>query len=122
MLQRQVRFCTCPVSEMPTYAEIALTSVAQGGIRQTYHYLIPDGLAIETGHLVEVGFGTARAAGVVVAVGDSSPVPRAKPILARLDPEPVVTSLQIALAGWLSEQALAPLGACLALMIPPGVG
>ncbi len=107
---------------MPTYAEIALTSAAQGGVRQTYHYLIPDGFPVEIGHLVEVAFGTARAAGIVVALSDSSPVPRAKPILSRLDPDPVVTPLQITLAHWLASHALAPLGSCLALMIPSGVG
>lgn len=106
-----------------TYAEIALTSAAQGGVRQTYHYLIPNEFgSVEVGHLVEVAFGTARAAGIVVALSDSSPVLRAKPLLSRLDPEPVVTPLQIALARWLAEYTLAPLGACLALMIPAGVG
>ena len=67
------------------YAEIALTSANQGGARHTYHYLIPeallaDGIGIDIGHLVEVGFATARAAGVVVALSETSPVIRAKPI------------------------------------------
>ena len=108
------------------YAEVALTSARQGGARQTYHYLIPDelrrdGIGIAVGHLVEVSFGTARAAGIVVELHDHSPVTRAKPLLSRLDPEPVVTPLQLSLAYWLSETTLTPLGACLALLIPAGI-
>ncbi len=105
-----------------TYAEVAITSARQGGVHQTYHYTIPEALAdLQIGDLVEVAFGTAHTAGIVVALSDSSPVPRTKPILDRLDPEPVVTPLQIELARWLSERTLASLGACLALTLPVGV-
>ncbi len=101
------------------YAEIALN---QGGVRQIYHYEIPATIgAITIGHLVEVGFGTAHVAGIVVGLSDTSPVPQTKPILARLDPDPVLTPQQIALARWLSEMTLAPFGACLWLMLPAGI-
>ncbi len=101
------------------YAEVVLN---QGGVRQIYHYHIPDSLdEISVGHLVEVSFATAHAAAIVIGLSETSPVPRTKPILARLDPEPVVNATQIALARWLSDQTLAPLGACLWLMLPAGV-
>jgi primosomal protein N' (replication factor Y) len=108
------------------YAEIALTSANQGGAHHTYHYIVPDdlrfdGIGVAVGHLVEVSFGTARAAGVVIALSDASPVVRAKPILSRLDPDPVVSPLQLELAYWLSETTLTPLGLCLALLIPAGI-
>ncbi len=105
--------------EIQQYAEIALN---QGGVRQTYHYHVPVALdPVQIGQLVEVSFGTARTTGIVIGLTDDSPVPRTKPILDRLDPEPVVTPQQIELARWMSEQTLSTLGACLWLMLPGGV-
>ena len=107
---------------MPHYAVVAITANNQGGARGLYHYAIPDALTdLTPGHLVEVAFGTARTVGIVVALDDTSPVPTTKPILARLDPNPVVTPLQLELARWLADHTLAPLGACLALMLPAGI-
>lgn len=104
---------------MALYAEIALN---QGGARQTYHYSVPDTIRpIVVGQLVEVNFGTARAAGIVINLTENSPVPRTKPILSRLDLDPVVTPEQIELARWMSEHTLTSLGACLWLMLPGGV-
>lgn len=103
----------------PAYAEVV---VNQGGVRQAYHYAIPDAIGVvEVGHMVRVAFGTAQTAGIVIGLSESSPVAHVKPILELLDPDPVLTANQIALARWLSEQTLAPLGACLWLMLPPGV-
>jgi primosomal protein N' (replication factor Y) len=110
-------------SNRPRFAEIALN---QGGPRQTYHYQIPDplpeGFPIPAiGHLVEVSFGVSRATGVIIALADDSPVPKTKPILAILDPLPVVNAKQIAVARWMADHTLSTIGACLWLNLPPGI-
>jgi primosomal protein N' (replication factor Y) len=59
--------------------------------------------------------------GVVLAIVDDPTVPKTKPVLEVLDPEPVVTRPQIELAKHLSEISLTPLATCIALMLPPGL-
>ncbi len=101
------------------YAEVAVNRP----VDRTFHYHIPAELAgkIAPGHLVKIGFGTAFTTGIVIALHESSPVPETKPILERQDPLPVVTSAQIALARWMAQETLTPLGPCLWLMLPPGM-
>ncbi|WP_162909987.1 replication restart helicase PriA [Aggregatilinea lenta] len=101
------------------FAEVAVNRRVSG----TFSYHIPPELAgkIAPGHLVKVAFGTAHTTGIVVSLADSVDIPETKPILERVDPLPVVTPAQIALARWLSEETLTPLGACLWLMLPPGL-
>ncbi|MBN1679310.1 MAG: hypothetical protein JW966_03410, partial [Anaerolineae bacterium] len=101
------------------FAEVAVNRRVRG----TFHYHIPAELIdqIAPGHLVEIAFGTAYTTGIVIALHAASPVPKTKPIRERLDPLPVVTPTQIALARWISAETLAPLGPCLWLMLPPGL-
>jgi primosomal protein N' len=101
------------------YAEVAVNR----RVSSTFHYHIPAELSgrIAPGHLVKVSFGTAQTTGIVIALHDSTPVPITKPLLERLDPEPVVTPAQLDLARWLSEQTVTSLGMCLWLMLPPGL-
>lgn len=101
------------------FAEVAVNR----RVRNTFHYHIPPHLSgqIEPGHLVKISFGTAHTTGIVVALHEHAPIPQTKPILERLDPLPVVTPAQLALAHWLARQTLAPLGYCLWLMLPPGL-
>lgn len=101
------------------YAEIAVNR----RVTNTFHYHIPAPLSgrIAPGHLVKVGFGTGFTTGIVVALSETSPIPQTKPVLERLDPQPVVTPIQLALARWMAETLLAPLGMCLWLMLPPGL-
>lgn len=101
------------------FAEIAINR----RVSSTFHYHIPPELtgAIEPGHLVKVSFGTAQTTGIVIDLHTSAPIPITKPILARLDPDPVVTPTQIELGRWLAEQTCSPLGFCLWLMLPPGL-
>jgi len=101
------------------YAEIAVNSP----IHQSFHYHLPPELAgrVEVGHLVQVGFGTSLQHGIVLALHTTSPVMQTKPLDSILDPRPVVTAAQIALARWMSERYLAPIGSCLWLMLPGGL-
>lgn len=100
------------------YAEVAV----HVPVNRTFTYHIPPALGpkIGPGSLVRVEFGVAMQPGVVVARHDSSDIPETKPILGLLDPKPVMLAEHIDLARWLSETCLAPIGACIWLMLPPG--
>ncbi|MEP7293931.1 MAG: DUF559 domain-containing protein, partial [Chloroflexota bacterium] len=52
---------------------------------------------------------------------DEAEVEQTKPIIARLDPRPVVTEAQIELAWWMSRIYRAPIGYCLWMWLPPGL-
>ena len=101
------------------YAEIAVNRP----LSQTFHYHIPDHLVgqLVVGHMVEVSFGTALMTGVVVGFSKNSPIPKTKPVRRRLDPEPVLTSIQLEIAWWMAETSLTPIGICIWLMLPPGI-
>ncbi len=101
------------------YAEVALNVPVRG----TFHYHIPPELAgqVQAGHLVQVAFRTAQQHGIIVDVQPESDIPRTKPLLAVLDPHPVVTPEQIAIARWISQHNLMALGPCLWLFLPPGL-
>ncbi|UCG23488.1 MAG: primosomal protein N' [Chloroflexota bacterium] len=103
------------------YAELAIN--VEAPLEGTFHYEVPRDLAesLAVGHLVEVEFGRRLAQGIILAFDDSAPVEETKPVIALIDAEPVVRPWQIELALWLSQQYLAPLNACLRLMLPPGL-
>jgi primosomal protein N' (replication factor Y) (superfamily II helicase) len=103
------------------YAEIAIDPSAKG-VTSTFTYHIPPALEgqIVPGHLVRVSFGTAMQNGIVLDLTDIEPNFKTKPILDILDPQPVMTPYHLGLAIWLSRSYLAPIGACLWLMLPPG--
>jgi primosomal protein N' (replication factor Y) len=106
---------------MPTFVEIAVNIPQVGDV---YDYHLPDSLEgrVDIGHLVEVPFGRQRAQGVVLRFVDEPAVAETRPILALIDPQAVLTPAQLALAGYLSRETLSPLGACIQLMLPPGLG
>ncbi|MFQ5421741.1 MAG: hypothetical protein ACE5EY_15420, partial [Anaerolineae bacterium] len=95
----------------------------QAPLAGTFHYHIPHDLAdkIQLGHLVEVEFGRQLAQGIVIGFDEEAPVEETKPIINIIEDEPVVFAHHIQLAQWLSQTYLAPLNACLRLMLPPGL-
>lgn len=103
------------------YAEVAVNRP----LKQVFTYHIPLELTgpgeIAPGHLVEVAFGTATLSGIVTHIHNVTPDFQTKPILKRLDPEPVLTPAQLGLGWWLSERTLTPIGLCLWAMLPPGL-
>lgn len=103
------------------YAELAINIEAP--LEGTFHYHVPRDLerVLAAGHLVEVEFGRRLAQGIILAFDESAPVEETKPIIALIDPEPVLRPWQIELGHWLSRQYLTPLNACLRLMLPPGL-
>ncbi len=105
--------------EHTVFAEVAINAPVQS----TFTYHVPPSLdgKVRPGHLVRVSFGTSMQPGIVLALQPVSAIEETKPIDARLDPEPVVSETQIAVARWMSETYLAPIGLCLWLFLLPGM-
>jgi len=95
---------------MPEYVQIAVNVPRVSGV---FHYHCPPDLEgrLKPGHLVLVPFGPRIVQGVVLGHVDDPDVPETKPVDMLLDEEPVLTSLQLQLAQYLSESCLAPLTA-----------
>ncbi|HEY9078169.1 MAG TPA: primosomal protein N' [Anaerolineaceae bacterium] len=102
------------------FVEVAVNVPGTAG---TFHYHVPSELAgqIQAGSLVTVPFGKQEVQGVVLRHIEAPEVPQTRPLRHLLDPLPVLTPVQLALAAWLAEQTLAPLSACIDLMLPPGL-
>jgi len=105
---------------MKTFAQIAVNVPSAAGV---FDYAIPKNLggSIGIGHLVIVPFGKQTVQGVVLRFVDQSSVADTKDILDSVDPEPVLTSTQIALAEWMADAMLSPLAAMINLMLPTGL-
>ena len=103
------------------FAELVIN--VEAPLEGTFHYHVPRDLerGLRLGHIVEVEFGRRLAQGIIIAFNDQAPVEETKPIIALIDEQPVVYWWQIELAQWLSQRYLAPLNACLRLMLPPGL-
>ncbi|MBG7610412.1 MAG: primosomal protein N' [Anaerolineae bacterium] len=106
---------------MTVYVEIA---VHVPNVSGSFHYHLPPSLEghVGCGHLVTVPFGKQTVQGVVLRTMDRPEVPKTRQVAAILDPEPVVTAIQIQLAHAMMRHSFAPLSACIALMLPPGLG
>ncbi|MCU0481100.1 MAG: primosomal protein N' [Anaerolineae bacterium] len=102
------------------FAQIALNI----HVNNTFTYHVPDDLIahIQVGQLVRVPFRTATDVGVVVSLSPQNPAPTitTKPIEAILDTT-IFTHDQLALAEWMHQTYLAPLGMCLWLLLPPNL-
>jgi primosomal protein N' (replication factor Y) len=102
------------------FARLAVNIPAISGI---FDYAIPPELAlhIKAGCLVVAPFGNQTVQGIVLELADSSSIQNPKPIIDLLDPAPVLTPPQIALAIRLAETTLNPLASIVSLMIPTGL-
>ena len=105
---------------MPTYLEIAVNVPQVSGV---FDYHLPPELEgkVEPGHLVVVPFARQTVQGVVIRLIPNPSVPETRPVHSLVDAQAVLTPAQIGLAQHLSEETLAPLAACIDLMIPPGL-
>jgi primosomal protein N' (replication factor Y) (superfamily II helicase) len=105
---------------MHAYVEVAI-NLPQ--ISDTYHYHLPPDLAgsVQPGSLVIVPFGNQRAQGVVLRYIDDPEVAKTRPVEDLVEGLPALTQRQIALAQWMADETLAPLGTCIILMLPPGL-
>jgi primosomal protein N' (replication factor Y) len=105
---------------MQSYVEVAV-NLPQ--VSESYHYHLPSELvgAVQPGSLVIVPFGTQRVQGVVLRYIDAPEVAKTRPVEDLVEDLPALTPTQIALAEWLADETLAPLGTCINLMLPPGL-
>lgn len=103
------------------YAEVIAN--IESPIAETYTYHIPADLRpqLRIGHLVEVEFGRRLAQAIIVGFADSAPVADTKPIINLINPDPVLWPWQIDLARCISDRYMAPLNACIRLLLPPGL-
>ena len=101
------------------YAKVAVNTPVDA----TFDYHIPPDLEgkLQPGHLVQVQFRTAMDHAIVLSIHDEAEVEQTKPIIARLDPRPVVTPEQIELSWWMSSVYRAPMGLCVWIWLPPGL-
>lgn len=102
------------------FAQIAVNVPS---ISTIFDYHIPAELAekICIGSLITVPFGAQTVQGVVLRFANQASVAETKDILELIDPIPVLTPAQIALAEWLAESTLSPLAAIVNLMLPAGL-
>lgn len=101
-------------------AEVIVTLPVEG----RFHYAIPPELAgaLVPGHRVIVPFGTRRVTGFISTLDSAPPegMPL-KPILERLDEEPLLTADLLAIVTFAAEYYLAPAGEVLRVALPPGI-
>ena len=100
------------------YAEVAVNSpIAQ---RRSFCYSIPPELKIDIGQAVWVPFGSKTLQGIVVKLSGYPSFEVTKEIDSIITSFPLLSSVQIEIALWLSKHYLAPLFDSVALMLPPG--
>jgi primosomal protein N' (replication factor Y) (superfamily II helicase) len=100
---------------MPSYCEVALPVP----LERTFTYAVRAGETVCRGVRVIAPFRNEKLIGVVTAVSDVAPVAfEAKPIEAVLDEEPLLSEHLLALAEWIAQYYLAPLGEVLRGMLP----
>ena len=105
---------------MTLYVEIAVNVPQVTGV---FHYHLPPELEgqILVGHLVLVPFASQTVQGVVLGFVDHPGVVETRPVLDLVDPAALLTEQQIRLAQHMALEYLAPLAACIGLMLPPGL-
>jgi len=101
----------------------ARVAVNVSAISNLFDYSIPAELAqqIQAGCLVTVPFGNQMVQGIIVQLTESPAVENPKPVIDLLDPAPVLTPPQLALAILLAESTLNPLASIVSLMLPTGL-
>ncbi|UCD97723.1 MAG: DEAD/DEAH box helicase [Chloroflexota bacterium] len=105
---------------MPTFLEIVVNVPHVEGV---FHYHLPDDMEgqVHPGHLVEVPFGKQQVQGVVLRQVNQPSVQETRPVSALIDNSVVLTGAQLALAEQMATDTLAPLSACINLMLPAGL-
>ena len=104
---------------MHEFAKVAI-NIPQ--ISDLFDYAIPANLQpLSRGSLVTVPFGKQIVQGIVVDLVNEPSVQDVKPIESLVDENPVCTSAQIELAGWMAKENLSTVSECLEHMLPPGL-
>jgi primosomal protein N' (replication factor Y) len=103
----------------PRTAEVAVFAGLRGPAR-TFTYSVPEGLALEPGHLVRVGFGPRSVAGVVVGL-DAPYEGSLRAIDALVHPLPLLRAHQLALAAWIATEYRCGIADAVRAMLPPAL-
>ena len=99
------------------YAEVAVNSP---GSLSTFCYAVPPRLNIRAGQAVWVPFGPRVIQGIVLGLSAEPSIEETKEIAGIIADVPLLSSVQMELARWISGHYFAPLFDALALMLPPG--
>lgn len=100
---------------MSVYCEVALPVP----LDRTFTYAVPEGLQPRRGARVIAPFRNEKLIGVVTSLSATVPAGfEARPIEAVLDQEPLLSDHLLALAEWIAQYYLAPLGEVLRGMLP----
>ncbi|MDP2727880.1 MAG: hypothetical protein Q8P59_10095, partial [Dehalococcoidia bacterium] len=100
------------------YAEVAVDFPS--GVAKTYTYSVPAHLALAPGHLVLVPFGARTLPGLVFSLTSTTSVEQPREVGRLLSSEPLLSSVQLDLARWLSRRYLGPLYEAASLLLAPG--
>lgn len=102
------------------FVRLAVNNPAISGL---FDYSVPNELApqIQPGCLVTAPFGNQIVQGVVTDLLDSPSVENPKSIIDLLDPAPVLTQPQLALAILLADSTLNPVASIVSMMLPVGL-
>ncbi|HOU14761.1 MAG TPA: primosomal protein N' [Anaerolineae bacterium] len=86
-------------------------------------YDIPAALAsaVRPGVLVVAPLREQLLPGIVLALTETSAVPKTRPIQSVLYPDPALDARLLDLARWIARETLAPLHQCVQVMLPPGL-
>ncbi len=105
---------------MTSFVQVAVNVPSIAGV---FDYAAPDHLAgkVGVGHLVLAPFGKQMVHGIVLQFIEQPSVAQTKEIIELVDPDPVLTSHQIAWAESLAESTLSPLASIVGLFLPPGL-
>lgn len=98
---------------MPVFCDVALPVP----LEQSFTYSVGK-LEPKVGARVLVPFRTKRMVGVVVMLHDTPPKVKTKPVLAVVDPEPVLDAGLLKLGEWIAQYYIAPLGEVYRTMLP----
>ena len=104
-----------------TLIQLAVNVPSAAGV---FDYAVPEALVPEVavGQLVTAPFGSRSVHGIILRFIDRPAVAAVREILSIVDPLPVLTPEQIALAEELSRHSLTPVAGLLELFLPPGLG
>src|SRR5918992_2248349 len=108
------------IISMTTFVQIVVNVPAVSGI---FDYSIPESLLgkVGVGQLVIAPFGKQTVQGVVFRFIDQPSVPEVKEIIELVDPAPVMTQAQIALAEAMAEATFSSLASIVGLFLPAGL-
>jgi primosomal protein N' (replication factor Y) len=100
------------------YADVAVDIPALPG--RSFTYSIPFGLTVSPGHLVRVPFGRRYVHGIVLTLRCDSPVEETREIEEVVEQFPLLSSVHLEVARWISEYYRSSLFAAAAPGLPPG--